>query len=58
MEKVKYSSNDTLQVRFKRLVEWFSAHFLNYEGAEPIDWIDTVGRLVDYSLSDPEHMSK
>ncbi|EPO2721214.1 conjugative transfer system coupling protein TraD, partial [Escherichia coli] len=58
MEKVKYASNDTLQVRFKRLTEWFNAHFLNYEGAEPIEWIDTVGRLVDYSMSDPEHMSK
>nr|UGK56402.1 hypothetical protein [Escherichia coli] len=57
-KKVKYASNDTLQVRFKRLTEWFNAHFLNYEGAEPIEWIDTVGRLVDYSMSDPEHMSK
>ena len=24
----------------------------------PLNGIDTVGRLVDYSMSDPEHMSK
>lgn len=57
-EKVKYVANDTLPVRFKRLAEWFTAHFMNYEGSEQIDWLDTVSQLIDYSMSDPEHMAK
>ena len=56
--KVKYVANDTLPVRFKRLAEWFTAHFMNYEGSEQIDWLDTVSQLIDYSMSDPEHMAK
>lgn len=32
--------------------------FHELRGSEQIDWLDTVSQLIDYSMSDPEHMAK
>lgn len=58
IEKVKYTANETLPNRFKRLYEWYTAHFMNYEGQEKLEWLDTLAKLIDYSTSSAEHMGK
>ncbi|MCW1830006.1 conjugative transfer system coupling protein TraD [Enterobacter asburiae] len=58
IEKVKYTPNEPLSQRAKRLFEWYVAHFMNYEGVEKLEWLDTVAKLIDYSTSSAEHMGK
>lgn len=55
---VRYSSTDAFKERFKRLYEWYIAHFMNYEGSEKVHGIDVVSELIRYSTSEPEHMAK